>query len=216
MRGHFRVLFLYEVAEAINLDALRSMLEPGSEEPRSSLVHPIPHYLWFERPPVIEPADPMILETGEHIEVTTKYYDYGVVSIELELPFECDWDSLVLQTSRWTGAAELENRANGLLPTALNRVTSALIKPYKTWLREDYFIIQLPEIVESDDKKLAAGELLASHAWEIAQVVRGESVSLSEAERQEVLQSSISYSRTVSPVVGWSGALVYGGTKRRR
>jgi hypothetical protein len=38
-------------------------------------------------------------------------------------------------------------------------------------------------------------------------------VPLSEAERQEVLQSSISYSRTDLLVVGWTGALVYGGTE---
>lgn len=213
MRGHFRVLFLYDVAEAIGLDALRSLLESKGVEPRPSLVHPIPHYLRFERPPVVEPVDPMVLETGEHIEVRTKYYDYGVVSIELELPFECDWDSLVLQSSRWIGAAELENRANDLLPIALNRISPALIRPYKTWLREDYFIVHLPEIVEADGKILAAGELLASHAQEIAQLVRGESVSLSDAERQEVLQSSISYSRTDLLVVGWTGALVYGNTE---
>ena len=36
---------------------------------------------------------------------------------------------------------------------------------------------------------------------------------LSDAERQEVLQSSISYSRTDLLVVGWTGALVYGNTE---
>jgi len=216
--GHFRVLFLYDVAEAIRLDALRSVLElglePGGVEPTPNPVHPIPHYLRFERPPVVEPAEPMVLATGERIGVSTKYYDYGVVSIELELPFECgDWDSLVLQSSRWIGAAELENRANDLLRTALVPASLVLIKPYKTWLKEDYFIVHLLEIVEEDGKTLAAGELLASHAREIAQLVRGESLSLSEAERQEVLQSSISYSRIDLLVVGWTGALVYGSTE---
>jgi hypothetical protein len=218
LRGHFRVLFLYDVAEAIRLDALRSLLglelEPGGVESPPNPVRPIPQYLRFERPPVVEPAEPMVLGTGERIGVSTKYYDYGVVSIELELPFECsDWDSLVLQSSRWIGAAELENRANDLLRIALDRASPALINPYKTWLKEDYFIVHLLEIVEEDGKTLAAGELLASHAREIAQLVRGESVSLSEAERQEVLQSSISYSRTDLLVVGWTGALVYGSTE---
>ncbi len=210
-------MFLYDVAEAIRLDALRSVLELGLESRGVELppnpVHPIPHYLRFERPPVVESAEPMVLGTGERIGVTTKYYDYGVVSIELELPFACDWDSLVLQSSRWVGAAELENRANELLPIALKRASPALTKPYKSWLKEDYFIVHLLEIAEADGKTLAAGELLASHAWEIAQLVRGESVSLSEAERQEVLQSSISYSRTDLLVVGWTGALVYGSTE---
>jgi hypothetical protein len=132
------------------------------------------------------------------------------VSIELELPFECDWDSLILQSSRLIGAAELENRATELLRAALARVKPALLRPYQAWLREDYHIIHLREIVEPDSKTLGAGDLLASHAKEIAQLVRGESLFLSDAERQEVLQSSISYSQTDLLVVGWTGALVYG------
>jgi hypothetical protein len=155
----------------------------------------------------------MALDTGESVEVTTKYYDYGVVSIEMELPFEGDWDSLVSQSSRWSNVTELENRANDLLAVALKRATPALVRPYKTWLREDYFIVHLPEITAQDGTTLTAANLLASHAREVAQLVRGESVPLSDAERQEVLQSSISYSRTDLLVVGWTGALVYGHTE---
>jgi hypothetical protein len=213
LRGHIRVLFLYDVAEAIGLDVLRSMAEKKGVELRSSLAHPVPQHLRFERPPSIEPAGLMALDTGESVEVTTKYYDYGVVSIEMELPFEGDWDSLVSQSSRWSNVTELENRANDLLAVALKRATPALVRPYKTWLREDYFIVHLPEITAQDGTTLTAADLLASHAREVAQLVRGESVPLSDAERQEVLQSSISYSRTDLLVVGWTGALVYGHTE---
>jgi hypothetical protein len=155
----------------------------------------------------------MALDTGESVEVTTKYYDYGVVSIEMELPFEGDWDSLVSQSTSWINATELENRANDMLSIALKRVSRALVRPYKTWLREDYFIVHLPEITAQDGSTLTAAELLTSHAREIAQLVRGDSIPLSDAERQEVLQSSISYSRTDLLVVGWTGALVYGNTE---
>ncbi len=190
------MLFLYDVAEAISLDVLRSMAETKGVELRSSLAHPVPHHLRFERPPSIEPAGLMALDTGESVEVTTKYYDYGVVSIEMELPFEGDWDSLVSQSNRWSNVTELETRASNLLSIALKRVSRALVRPYKTWLREDYFIVHLPEITAPDGTTLTAADLLASHAREVAQLVRGESVPLSDAERQEVLQSSISYSRT--------------------
>ena len=213
LHGHIGVLFLYDVAEAIGLDVIRSMAEKKGVELRASLAHPVPHHLRFERPPSIEPSGLMALDTGESVEVTTKYYDYGVVSIEMELPFEGDWDSLVSQSSRWTNATELENRANDLLSVALKRVSPALVRPYKTWLREDYFIVHLPEIASPDCTTLSAGDLLSSRAREIAQLVRGESVPLSDAERQEVLQSSISYSRNDLLVVGWTGALVYGHTE---
>jgi hypothetical protein len=61
----------------------------------------------------------------------------------------------------------------------------------------------------ADGAMLDARALLAAHGAEIAQIVRGESVPLSEAERQEVLQSSISYYPTDLLVAGWVAALVY-------
>jgi hypothetical protein len=155
----------------------------------------------------------MILKAGEQIEGKTNYYDYGVVSIELELPFDCDWAALVQQSSHWIGAPELESRATELVRTALKHAAPALVKPYDDWLKEDYYVIQLREIRAADGRNLASEELLASHGPEIAQLVRGESALLSDAERQEVLQSSISYSHSDLLVVGWGGALVYGSSE---
>lgn len=179
-------------------------------EPAASVTPSGPQYLRFERPPIAESVAPVTLESGQRAECRIKYYDYGVVSVELELPFEYEWDSLVLQSSRLSGAAELDARATAILRAALARVTPTLVKPYETWLSEDYHIIHLRESIEADGRPLVAGELLASRAREIAQLVRGESLLLSEAERQEVLQSSISYSQADLLVVGWTGALVYG------
>jgi len=211
LKGTLRFLFLYEVAEAIRLDALKSSLP--SAEPAATVASPVPQYLRFERPPVIEPTDRCQLASGEHLLYRVKYYDYGIVCIELELALECDWSTLVAQASRWVATAELENRATELLRAALKRTSSALTRPYDSWLREDYYIVQIPEIVDGNHRSVPATELLASHAAEIAQLVRGESLPLSDAEGQEVLQSSISYSQTDLLVVGWSGALVYGSSE---
>jgi hypothetical protein len=57
---------------------------------------------------------------------------------------------------------------------------------------------------------LPAESVLADHAQEIAQVIRGESMFLSDGECREVLQSSISYSQADLLVVGWTSALAYG------
>ncbi|MGC1673307.1 MAG: hypothetical protein WA739_13680, partial [Candidatus Acidiferrales bacterium] len=198
------MLYLYDVSEAVNLDNLRAILEPHAVQAPASRTPPIPHYLKFERPPVIEPIGPVVLNTGETIGGSTKYYDYGVVSIEMELGFAGDWDSLVTQSSHWIGAPELEAKANELLRGALDRAAGALVRPYKTWLNEDYFIVHLEELPGADGAALGARDLLAGHGREIAQLVRGESVFLSDAETQEILQSNISYSRADLLVVGWS------------
>ena len=210
MRGCFRNLFSYDVAEAIRLDAVASRCAGpagvSAPNPSSSLAQT----LRFERPPFAESLEPFTLQSGERVEAKAKYYDYGVVSIELQLEFSCDWSSIVSQWARWNGAAEIENRATELLRAALQRIACALAKPVETWLREDYSIIQLHEVSDEQGRVLSAAELLAQHARELAQLVRAESDPLSDAERQEVLQSSISYSQNDLLIVGWLGALVYG------
>jgi len=212
LHGCFRILFLYEVAEAIDLDRLRTLRESSRLEPPAGRIPPVPQYLRFERPPVAEPIFPISLDAGHAISGSAKYYDYGVVSIELELPFESDWDMLIQQSSRLLGSAELETRASDWLRQSLKLARPALQKPYDSWLTEDYQIIYLTQVLAADgtQRPLSANELLSSHAQHIAQLVRGESIPLSDAERQEVLQSGISYSQTDLLVVGWTGALVYG------
>jgi hypothetical protein len=209
LRGCFRNLFLYDVAEAIRLDVLASAGYGGTAQAENT-PSAVPQHLRFERPPLAETAEPFNLQSGERVEGRVKYYDYGVVSIELQLAFECDWPSIVSQFARWSSATELENHAAELLRAALTRVGRALIKPVETWLREDYSIIQLYEVRGENGRALSAAELTTQHARELAQLVRAEAAPLSDAERQEVLQSSISYSQGDLLIVGWLGAIVYG------
>ncbi len=211
MKGVFRILFLYDAAEAIRLESLRPMVETAKAS--AGRIAPIPQHLRFERPPVVERVEATMPGTAERVCGTTKYYDYGVVSVELELPFDVDWVTLVLQSSQWIGAAEMENRAAELFRMAMKRAAAALVNPYETPLREDYFMIQLAEVPGADGRAASAEEMLRTHGLEIAQLVRGESAVLSDAERMEVLQSNLSYSHADLLVVGWGGAFVYGSTE---
>ena len=133
-----------------------------------------------------------------------------MVSIELELPFESDWPALIRQSSGLISSTELQSRASEWVRAALQRARPALQKPYDSWLTEDYHVVYLQSVAVLDQPPVSAAELLATHAQHIAQLVRGESTPLSDAERQEVIQSSISYSPYDLLVVGWTGALVYG------
>jgi len=216
VRGYFRNLFIYDVAEAIRLEVLSSLssgttaklpASPPSATPASASAPP---YFRFERPPHAENLESCALPSGELAEAKAKYYDYGVASIEMQIAFECDWPALVPQAVRWSSAPELENRATELLRSALKRIRPALFKPVESWLREDYSIIQLHEVFDHTGRPLLAAELLAQHAPELVQLVRAETIPLSEDERREVLQSAISYSQNDLLVVGWLGAVVYG------
>ena len=93
LQGSVLVLIQFDVCEEINLDALRDIF--GARRQEASFKHNAPGYVRFERAPVVEPVDPLVLESGERLDVQIKYYDYGVLSVVFELPFAGDWDTLV-------------------------------------------------------------------------------------------------------------------------
>ncbi len=73
-----------DVADSILLDRVRTILGvPAERSP--SFARPTPEYVRFERPPVVETIAPIEIEPHRRIEGKVKYYDYGVVSVELEL-----------------------------------------------------------------------------------------------------------------------------------
>jgi hypothetical protein len=209
LRGSLWVLVLYDVAEQIHLDRVQGLVaaEPTVAQPRFK--HPSPEYVRFERPPVVEYPGAVALETGQQFQARVKYFDYGVVSVELQLEFEATWDELVALSNRWLQAPEIDRCTAELVRTRLDKVAPALDQPYSPRLSEDYYIIHLSEAQDEDGSPMTAPVMLATRGGEIAQIVRGESMPLSEGERREVLQSSLSYYPSDLLVAGWVAALVY-------
>jgi hypothetical protein len=202
--GSVLVLIQFDVCEEIRLDQLRQIL--GARTVDASFKHLAPGYVRYQRPPVEEVLEPLILESGERLQGDIKYFDYGVVSVVFELPFSGDWDKLVQLSSRWVWDTNFESLATRIVKQKLERAAPALVKPYAgEWLQEDYFIFHLREIAGSP----SATDILASQGACIAQVVRGESQPLSDGERQEILQSRISYYPNDLAVIGWNAAFIY-------
>ncbi|MGA8428180.1 MAG: hypothetical protein WB729_00050 [Candidatus Sulfotelmatobacter sp.] len=224
LQGAILALIQFDVCEEIKLDELRKLL--GARTAEASFKHQAPGYVRFQRAPVEETLEPLILETGERLEGQIKYYDYGVVSLVFELPFSGDWEQLIQLSSRWTSDTNFESLATRIVKKQLERAAPALIKPYEfklsatkaqdlqpysvrpdnsEWLQEDYFIFHVREIAGSP----SADALLSTHGDRIAQVVRGETAKLSEGEKQEILQSRISYYPNDLAVIGWNAAFIY-------
>jgi hypothetical protein len=204
LQGAVLVLIQFDVCEEIHLDPLREILGARKLE-HPPLKHPTPGYVRYERPPVVEPTESLVLESGERLQCQIKYYDYGVVSVVAELPFSGDWDTLVRLGSRWVWDVDFAGHASRIARQKLQRAAPALVKPYTDWLSEDYFIFHVREIAGSP----SAEELFKSQGARIAQIVRGETAPLSEGERNEILQSRISYYPNDLTVIGWNGAFLY-------
>ncbi len=74
---------------------------------------------------------------SEQFQARIKYFDYGVVSVELRLDFEAGWDDLVRLSSRLLAEPEFDKRTSEMVRGCLERVRGALIDPYTNWLDED-------------------------------------------------------------------------------
>jgi len=203
LQGSVLVLIQFDVCEEINLDSLRDIF--GARRQEASFKHPAPGYVRFQRPPVVQPVEPLILESGERLDVQIKYYDYGVLSVVFELPFAGDWDTLVRLASRWVWDTDFTSFAQKIVKQKIERARPALVKLYDSWLHEDYFVFHVRDIAGNP----SAAELLAAQGGRIAQIVRGENVPLSDGEQQEIMQSKISYYPNDLAVISWNAAFLY-------
>ena len=200
LRGSAVGLFLFDVCEEIRLEELGAIL--GARRLGQGLKHAAAEQLFFERPPVVEEAQ----FPGEaQARVRVKYYDYGVVSVLFDFPFSGEWTDLISLSSRWISGTDLPSRAEEIAKEKVARTRPALVKPYDTWLNEDYFIFFMREIGGNP----SGAHLLTSCGQQISQVVRGENAVLSDDERREVLQSAMSYYPNDLAVLGWNAAFVY-------
>jgi len=207
LNGSVLVLIQFAVCEELRLDHLQQTVSARTVQ-QPSMKHSAPAYVRYLRPPVIEPLEPLLLESGERLEGEIKYYDYGVVSVVLQVPFAGDWESLVHLASRWVWDVDFASRVEPIVRQKLERAASSMVKPYSRWLSEDYFIFHVREAAGAP----SAAELTRDHGLQIAQVVRGDRLVLSDGECAEVLQSRISYYANDLAVIGWNAAFLYDST----
>ena len=201
------MLIQFDVCEELRLDLLQQAVSARTVQ-QPSMKQSAPAYVRYQRPPVVGPLEPLVLESGERLEGEIKYYDYGVVSVIFQLPFTGDWDSLVRLASRWVWEVDFAARVEAIVRQKLEPVPDAMVKPYTRWLSEDYFIFHVREAAGTP----TAAELTRDYAAQIAQVVRGDRLALSEGECTEVLHSQISYYANDVTVIGWNAAFLYDST----
>ena len=209
LAGCFRILFLYDVAEAIDLEKLRSLLGSRCGPLEQPFPRRTPEYVRFEHAPIVEPSEPLTISTDGRATCSVKYYAFGVVVVRVEVPFDGDWPFLLSENSRWMDAADVGKEAREIAQRHLQQAAPAVIRPTRDWLQETYLVTEIHEIQDARGEQPAAAELLASHGGEIAQLVRGETIPVSPKASEEVLQGSLSYYPRDLVVVGSYASVVY-------
>jgi hypothetical protein len=209
LKGSLLGLFLYDVAEEIRLDQARQILHAGGPDRAPGFRRPAPEYVRFAHPPIVRDKIAVEVDSGDRWTCVVKFYDYGVVSIALELTWQLDWPGLVQLSSNWIGSAEIERKAAELARAQVETVRGTLVKPYSNWSSEDYYVVHVREALDGTGHPLSSGDLVAQHGSNIAQIVRSEAVPLSDPEIAEILRGMVSYYPSDLLVVAWMAAFLY-------
>jgi len=209
LRGCIRIFMFFDVGEAFDLEKLRSLVGPRGAPTKPDFPRRTPEYVRFENPPITEPSEPLTLRSGEKVICSIKYYEYAIVEVQLEVPFEGAWETLMERTSRWMAAPDIEPESRAVVTRHLQKTSPAIIKPREEWFQENYLVVDLLPMRDSGGKTLTAEQLLSTYGEQIGELLHGEQTPLARSTNERVLQGSLSYYSTDLLVVGFNAALVY-------
>ena len=209
LKGSFRILQLYDVAEAIDVAKARQILGPACMPETRTFPRRTPEYVRFAQPPVIEPRAPLTLSTGEQLVCSVKYYEFAAIVVEIEAPFAGTCHELQQQAARWMDSAEIDAAAREIARSHLQRVDAAVTRPTHRWLEESYVVINVQSAESAGTSPVSAAELVQSCGAQIVQLIRGETAKLANKSVEEALGESLSYYEADLVVVGASAAFVY-------
>ena len=196
--------YLYDVADHIDLAALRATLRSGA----AAKLQPAaitPSYLQYQTPPLVVDGDQAGLAGIEGFAARLKFFDYGVVSLALTRPFRGSWAELIGASQTYIENEALESRAEAAVRGIVERCSSSMVKRRAEYVSEDYLAIAVTAL----DRPLSSDELLAQRAEAIARIVRGERQPLSLQEQQSVLSHRLSYLANDLVVPTWNCAFIY-------
>ena len=201
--GYLTAFYLFDVAEAIDLDRLRRALGAGVAA-RLMPKPTTPPYVQYRQPPITIEGQAVDMPGSDGFSVRFKAFDYGVISVALTRPMSGSWEEWLAFGLECHENAALARNADRLADTFVDRIGDAITRRHRQPLSEDYLVFTVTAATPATSSQ----SLLTSHGAAIAQLLRGERGVLSAEEREEVLKHRISYFDDDVVVPTWSSAFV--------
>lgn len=202
--GTVRAYYLFDVADTIDLRALRTVHGEGLSPMDMPLrPHASTAYLQFPVPPLV-----VRLPDAEFgslaCTVRAKLFDYGVISLRFSFTANGPIEHVAEIARSVRRSDDIANYAKDAVARVCGELGSALDDPHPA-LMEDYFVIEVERFVEEIDSET----LVAQHAETLAQLLLAETSRLSKSEIEESLRTRFSYFADDLTIVQWDTAFVY-------
>ncbi len=200
--GFFRLSFVYDVADTIDLERIKTVLGEGvARAPLQLRREASTDFIQYPVAPLIVRA-PDLAEPGAT--VRAKIFDYGVIALRISIPYSGTWDGFAKLTRSLRRDPRTEAHAKHVLAGMLRDLGPALDEPHPP-LVEDFFVFEIENFVTP----VLAEELAGPWAPHVAQLMLGEERRLTIGEQDEALRVQFAYFEDDFVVVQWDAALVY-------
>jgi hypothetical protein len=203
--GFVNALYLFDVAEGIDLAALKSTFGADATSAKLDDKTPGPSRLEYAQAPLVVTGDVFGMGSVEGFRARVKFFDYGVVALALSQPFTGGWNGLLGLGQTLIENEPLEQRATDLCRDIVTRLSATMRKPRASFLSEDYLVFVVTEF----DQRVSSDAVVEQHGDDIAQLLRGERQPLSRQERDEILRHRLSYLADDLVIAAWNAAFVY-------
>lgn len=203
--GFITAYYLYDVAETIRLSTLKDWFGPAATLATIYDKSPGAPRVRYIQPPVITDGATLGQPTIDPFRVRIKFYDYGVVSLQLSRPFEGSWAEFVALGRDLIENEPLQRAADEACRRVVDRIRPHLDGERSAFLDEDYLVFSITGLTPA----VPAEAVLEQHSADLAQLLRGERQPLSPQEREEVLRHRLSYLADDLVVPTWNAAFVY-------
>jgi hypothetical protein len=204
LRGKIFALYLFDVAEAANLQAAAAAIG-GSVRAKFAPKPATPAYVQYTQPPLLFDGTTFDVPSIDGFRASFKLFDYGVISMRLTRDFQGTWPDLAGVAHELVENEALERQAEEACRAVAARLNAAMTAPRQTALTEDYLVMAVNELTSPH----TADDLMQHHGDVIASLLRGERAPLSRQERDEVLRHRISYLANDLVIPTWNAAFVY-------
>jgi hypothetical protein len=197
---------IFDIADEIHLDRVRQLT--SSSMRRLELTREGSKYLQMPNPPLtlgLGTRTLRILGQDIGVDATARVFDHGAVSIIFQVPVKrgCTVVELIPQADELYDSLEVERLALAEVE-ALRRLLAPAIQSGHLWQENESYTVIFAEQLRGDP---SPSELVKDS--DLARLLLGEQLTLSERERSDVLDHHYSYSDRDLVVIDWNAAFVY-------
>ena len=205
--GSCYVMFAYDAARSIDLDAAEKRIGETSERQTIRHKRRTPSYFEYRPPPLRVSYGNAPLQIEPFLTRPTVdliLYDFGAVAALYSVPIEGSFEDLLRLSEELYDNPFLLSDSRKRVESLLKVLGDAATHANLATVVEDYVIFH----VESLSQSLDIAQFCSSHRRQIAQILRAEHRPLSDQEVEDALSARTSYGSDDVVIIDWNAALL--------